>query len=240
MNRKDLSIATMTLVRNEAEEAALTEALTRLAQLEIPVYLTDGGSPPSFLRFLRGFPQFVLQEPARGLWPQTKSSLTAAYGGGTPYLFYTEPDKALFFERFLPALLEDLQPDGQTGVVLAARSPGGFATFPPFQQMTETTINRCCAEVIGEPTDYVYGPFLLHRELVPFLDRLPPTIGWGWRPYAFHLARRLGYRVEAVTGDFPCPDDQRREDGAERLHRMRQLAQNMEGLTLSASVAVEG
>jgi hypothetical protein len=73
---------------------------------------------------------------------------------------------------------------------------------------------------------------------VPPLETLPDTIGWGWRPYAFNLAMRLGYRVGAVTGDFLCPPDQRHDTPAERLYRMRQLVQNIEGLTLSTTTTL--
>jgi hypothetical protein len=33
-----------------------------------------------------------------------------------------------------------------------------------------------------------------------------------------------------VTGDYPCPPDQRVEDDAERTHRLRQLGENILGL----------
>jgi hypothetical protein len=55
-------------------------------------------------------------------------------------------------------------------------------------------------------------------------------LGWGWRHFAFGAARRLGYRVVLVEGEYACPADQRLEDDGERLHRARQLAQNIEGL----------
>lgn len=238
MDKKDIAIATITWARDDQEEAALQKALERLAALDMPVFITDGGSKESFLEFLGRFPNFHLgNQPKRGVWPQTKSSLGAAYGGGTPFILYTEPDKADFFAHALPRLLTEIAVDEQTGVVIFGRSGAGFATFPAFQQMTETTINACCAEVIGPPVDYVYGPFLLNRALTPHLETLEERIGWGWRPYAFAIAKRLGYRVDALAGNFSCPADQRQDTPAERIYRMRQLVQNIEGLTLSVSAA---
>lgn len=240
MDKKDLSIVTITWARDDREEAVLRTALKQLAELDLPVFVTDGGSGASFLAFLRNLPQVTLtDDPKRGVWPQTRNSLSAAYRARTPFVLYTEPDKAGFFAHALPRLLEVMGVDEQVGVVLFSRSAAGFTTVPAFQQMTETTINQCCAEVIGPPADYVYGPFLLNRTVIPHLAALDDGIGWGWRPYAFNIAKRLGYRVESVAGDFACPVDQREDTPAERIYRMRQLTQNIEGLTLSVSATLE-
>ena len=236
MNKQDVCIATLTWARDAGEETTLRRALQALAALEIPVFITDGGSGASFLHFLRGFPQFVLSDgTTRGVWPQAKNSLLQAYQQGAGFVFYTEPDKLQFFENGLETMLEQVTADEQTGIFLASRSAAGFASFPHFQQMTETTINACCAEVIGLHIDYTYGPFLLNRKLIPYLMQVQEDTGWGWRPYVFNLARRLGYTVEAFTADFFCPPDQRQDHPKERLYRMRQLSQNLQGLVLSAT-----
>jgi hypothetical protein len=240
MELTDVSIATITWARDSHEEATLRKSLERLSQLNVPVYITDAGSQQSFLDFLRGIPHFHVQEPPKkGVWLQTHASLLAAYEAGTPFIFYTEPDKADFFAQALPDFLRNIQANAQLGVWLASRSAPGFTSFPTFQQMTETAINQCCVEIIGEPIDYVYGPFLLNRKLVPYLQKVEPTLGWGWRPFTFHLAKRLSYRVGATVGDFYCPLEQREDTPNERIYRMRQLTQNIEGLTLSTTVSLE-
>ena len=238
MNKSEVAIATMSWARNEQEEALLRQSLEQLAQLDVPVFITDGGSGESFLEFLRSYPHFTLLEPAKGAWMQTRSSLLAAYHSGTKAIFYTEPDKASFFTHHLSDFMHEASFDENTGVVLAARSLRGFGSFPQFQQMTETTINNCCEEIIGEAFDYVYGPFLLNCKLIPYLKDLTPNIGWGWRPYTFNIAKRLGFSVNAISGDYLCPPDQLQDDPAERLYRMRQLSQNIEGLTLSTSATL--
>ncbi|MCW3110598.1 MAG: hypothetical protein JWQ09_5104 [Segetibacter sp.] len=237
MNKNDISIATITLVRDEEEESLLRESLQQLAKLEVPVFITDGGSRPGFVDFLRSYPHFILSEAkARGVWVQAKNSLLEACQQNSKFIFYTEPDKGDFFRHSLTDMLDKVQIDDKSGIVMASRSAASFSTFPRFQQMTETTINNCCLEIIGNSFDYTYGPFLVNRELIPYLNLVKEDIGWGWRPYTFGIANRLGFRVESYVGDFYCPLQQQEDSSAERIYRMRQLSQNMQGIVLSTNV----
>ena len=231
----DVAIATISWARNEREEAVLRTSLQQLSECGLPVYITDGGSSGSFLDFLRSLNQFNLYQ-AKGLWQQAKNSITAAGRGGAKTILYTEPDKLDFFKDHLPLLLDTRKEWEAAGLLLASRSATAFATFPAFQQMTETAINRCCKEVIGKEMDYCYGPFLFPSSLIPYLDQLPAACGWGWRPFLFALAHRSGLPVDAYVSEFVCPADQRIDDGEERIYRMKQLTQNIEGLLLATTV----
>lgn len=237
LDGRNFTFATITWAREPQEAQLLQQSLTALACLDIPVFVTDGGSGPDFLDFLHSFGHFtVLQAQGRGVWAQAKTSLQAAFVSQAPYICYTEPDKLNFFQQGLPSFLREAAKQSAPGVLLASRSAASFASFPVFQQMTETTINQCCAEVLGCFRDYTYGPFLLSRQLVPYLDLVEEDIGWGWRPYLFGLAHRLGLPVEAREGDFHCPEGQQQDNAKERLYRMRQLSQNLQGLVLSTTV----
>ncbi|MGI8634169.1 MAG: hypothetical protein ACR2KZ_02070 [Segetibacter sp.] len=241
MNNNDIAIATITLARDEKEEQLLRKSLQQLAELKLPVFITDGGSLDGFLDFLRSFPHFNLSvEKVSGVWQQAKNSLFEAHTSQRPFILYTEPDKYDFFRQSLPNLLDSFQSNDKTGVVTASRSESGFATFPTFQRMTETAINNCCAELVGKNLDYTYGPFLLNRKLVPYLKEVKDDIGWGWRPYIFCIARRLGYQVEAYIDNFFCTADQQEDTSAERMYRMKQLKQNIEGMILSTTVRLDG
>lgn len=239
MDRRRLVIATITLARNNQEEQLLKESVAILAAFDLPVYVTDGGSGKSFLQFMEKFSNIHLLPPLKGVWMQAKQSISAAANTGKEFIFYTEPDKQEFFKHSLSSMLNDLEVDDKTGVILASRSAEAFNSFPLFQQMTEQTINNCCREIIGFETDYVYGPFLLNSKLIQHLNDLPKDIDWGWRPYAFNIANRLNYDLQSFTGDFYCPVDQRQDDAKERLYRIRQLQQNMQGLLLSSVAILE-
>ena len=239
MKKENISIATITWARDEGEEKLLRESLGQLSKLNIPVFITDGGSGRDFLDFLRSIPHFtLLQAEARGVWAQAKNSLLAAYQADSKFIFYTEPDKFDFFQQHVETIFMQASGEASLGILLASRSDAGFLTFPPFQRMTETTINQCCAEVMGKIFDYTYGPFLLNRQLVPYLKWIKEDIGWGWRPYTFMLAHRLGLSIEGFSGDFYCPEDQRQDDQTERIYRMKQMAQNMEGLAAGAAAVL--
>lgn len=237
MDKKDISISTMTWARDSREERLLIESLTHLAMLEIPVFICDGGSNDDFISFLQSFPHFTLvPKKAAGVWWQVKASLEAAYASGSRYILYTEPDKLEFFQHALAGFLNEARLNEKSGIFLASRSQEAFGTFPAFQKTTETAINNCCTEIIGRQLDYTYGPFLLSRMLVPYLDNVQADIGWGWRQYTFGIAKRLGYQVTDTVGYFPCQVAERQDNPAERIYRMRQLSQSIDGLVLSTSV----
>lgn len=235
MNLQQLVIATMSWARDKDEEELLRLALNQLSSTGIRVFITDGGSPEAFVNEISRLHQFTVMPSAqKGLWPQVRNSLKHAYASGAPFVFYTEPDKLDFFKT-LPQLLNSVEVNEETGAVLATRSADGMASFPAFQQMTETTINNCCAEVIKQGVDYTYGPFLLNKNVIPHLEALPMDTGWGWRPYAFNITARLGLHIRAKEGNYFCPASQQQDNAMERVYRMKQLAESIQGLVLSGA-----
>jgi hypothetical protein len=164
---------------------------------------------------------------------QVQASLRLAAQADPRFILYTESDKEAFFRSGLDDFLSRAPAGPDVGVVLAARSDQSFATFPPFQRYTEATINELWARCGAPGGDYSYGPLMLRRELLRHVMTLDNSLGWGWRHFVVGTARRFGYRIVHVEGHYPCPPEQRVEDDGERLHRMRQLAQNIQGLVQS-------
>lgn len=236
--RGRVCVSTVTWARDENEGRLLRRSLLELTRSGLAIVVADKGSGAAFRDFLESHGQFTVVPPGGpSLVGQVQASLAAAAATGADFILYTESDKELFFREALPDFLEraDLHP--RAGAVLAARSDAGFSTFPPLQRFTERTINELCGEFIGTPGDYSYGPFLLNRDLVPRVADVPADAGWGWRHYMFASAARLGYAVSHIAGDYACPPDQRQEDDGERLHRVRQLQQNIQGLLLAITAA---
>jgi hypothetical protein len=229
-----IAVATITLARTPGEDERLRRSLTRLAEANLQVAVADAGTNRDFTAFLTRLPGFHVTVPAaRGLVAQVTAGMALAADFDTPYILYTEPDKELFFERGLRGFLRDAttRGDGEdAGVALASRSAESFSTYPAMQRYTEGVINDLCGELLGCAGDYSYGPFVVARALVPRLRAMRHDLGWGWRHFVFRAAHTLGFRVMHVTGDYPCPPDQRMEDDAERAHRLRQLSENIQGL----------
>jgi hypothetical protein len=231
MQRDLVSVATIAWARTEAEEALLRRSLKRLSETGLPTSIADAGTNPGFTEFLHSCPGFVVTSGReRGLVAQVTASLNAASHFDTPFVLYTEPDKEAFFAGPLADFIARADAEADVGVVLAARSAAAFSTFPRMQRYTEGVINHLCGELIGCAGEYSYGPFLVNRLLLPALAQLPADTGWGWRPFLFLAARRRGFRVAHITGEYACPPDQREEDDAERAHRLRQLRENIAGL----------
>ncbi len=238
MNPREIAIATMSWARTAQEALLLRAAMCGLAQVNLPVVVTDGGSGQAFVEYLRGFRHFTVLEADRpGVLGQTKRSLQRALQLGRRYVLYTESDKQLFFAHGLGAFLARAPSQSQVGVVVAGRSPASFATYPASQRHTETVINRLCGQVIGQHGDFSYGPLLIHRALIPSLECLEEDIGWGWRHYILGIAHRMGYRIVQWNSDLPCPAEQRADSQAELVHRVRQLSQNLQGLVLAMTVS---
>jgi hypothetical protein len=237
MNLSEVSISTVTLVRRDDEERLLRASLERLSRAGLKVAVSDGGSRCEFIDFLHTLESFTVVPPAAsGLVGQVQASVRTAAAWHTPFILYTEPDKRTFFDGRLADFVASAPADASIGVVLAGRDEASFSTFPAFQQRTEGAFNAICSDLLGERGDYCYGPFLMNRVLVAELSGVKGDLGWGWRPFMFARARRGGLRVLHHVCDLPCPADQARdEDESDRIHRLRQLRQNVEGLITSCT-----
>jgi hypothetical protein len=229
-----VTFATITWARTDEEDRALRTSLGVLSGLGRPIMVADGGSTLGFRAFLGGVPNIAVADCDRpGVVGQVRSSLGAALATDAAFIVYTEPDKRGFFERSLRPFLHDAVDDERLGVAIAARNAASFATFPATQRSTESAINGLFAREIGIAADFCYGPLILNRALVANLPALDPALGWGWRFYVMALARRAGYAIQVFEADLPCPQDQREDDLAERVHRLRQLGQNLQGVVLA-------
>ena len=226
-----LAVVTMTWVRTADEERLLARALDVLASYGHPVVVADRGTSASFARTLDGRAGVQRVEvTAPGLVAQVKAAVAQAQRLDPEWLLYVEPDKEQFFRERLGRFVVRACQHEDAGIVLAARSPASFRTFPPMQRQTERAFNILCGQVTGVRGDYLYGPFIMRTSLAAPLATMSDTLGWGWRPALFTAARRRGVRLVHDIDEHPCPDDQRIEDESDRAHRLRQLSQNVLGL----------
>jgi hypothetical protein len=226
-----VGLVTMTWAPSSHQEDLLMRSLAVAATLRLPIAIADRNGRPEFVERISGLPRTVVVAAGEnGLVPQIMAAFDAALAFEPRMLFYSEPDKETFFSQAAASLLEGALRLDTPALVLAARSDASFATFPPMQRYTESVVNHVCGELVGVAGDYSYGPFVFPRELFSKIRDLPSNLGWGWRLAAFRAARREGLPIVHVLHDVPCPLDQRREDDTERVHRLRQLSENLLGL----------
>lgn len=220
----------MTLARGADEEALIARALRHASLAGFTIVAGDGGSRAEFVEDLRALPRTtILLSPARGLVAQIKHAVAAAIDRGATRVFYTEPDKDVFFERHAARFVEAANQYADA-VLVAARTSRALATFPSIQQFTERTINTLTSDVVGVSGDYSYGPMLLPVDVARYVLQAPEHIGWGWRHFVLARARRAGIAVRLHAGDYECPPAQRVDTDTERIHRLKQLTQNIDGL----------
>ena len=180
MDAAEVGVVTVTLVRNAQEERWMRRALERLAGLGLPVAAADGGSGESFVRFLKELGFRVAKPRKRGLVPQVKAGVAlGAKSLRREFLLYTEPDKLLFFEGALLDFIHQVRSGSRFGMALAARDAAGFASFPGWQQFTESSMNRVTADFTGQPGDYCYGPLLFRAADADRVRHAPDELGWG-------------------------------------------------------------
>jgi hypothetical protein len=231
MDLDRIVVATITRARDSHEEGLIARTLAALAALGCPVVASDGGSSRQFLQAVIQVPGVILVPPDHpGLTGQVKASVRRAREFDREWVLYLESDKELFVRESLRDFIAAAARHTDAAVILASRSDRAFGTFPAFQRRTESAFNAVASDVIGGPRDYLYGPFLMRQSLAVHVDRVSADLGWGWRPYIFAVAGRGASGIRAVDGDHACPAEQVPEDHAERLHRVRQLAQNIDGL----------
>jgi hypothetical protein len=221
----------MTRVRSRTEARLITGSLRVLAAHGLPIVVADRGSPDTFLATVQRIDGVTLVRPQGiGLVGQIVASLKAAARTGRPFILYTEPDKHDFFAGELSTFIRRAV-GRPRGIVLASRSAAAFRTFPAVQRGPEAVANDLCRHIIGLPVDYFYGPFLMSRDLVAVLVRMPRNLGWGWRPHAFVTASRRSHSITACIGNYRCPVAQRGEgDRTAANYRARQFYENVTGV----------
>jgi hypothetical protein len=232
-----VAVVTMTRARTALEGRELAAALGVLLKNNLPVFAGDGGSLEGFLKQVSRWPNLHICPPQRqsrtSLVEQLRRAFAKAQQIHPQYLLYTEPDKRAFFARSLPPFLTAATAAAgpAPGLVVAARTARGFASYPRGQRIAESFMNRLCSEALGQAGDYTYGPMLISARLLSVAPAIPENLGWGWRFFLIAVAHQLRMPIRLCTVTSQCPRSQRGEDSAQaRDYRLRQLQENVTGL----------
>lgn len=244
--RNEIIGATMTLAKDAQEAGRLYESVHTLAAIlseqDIPLMVADGGSPDTFIQKIHGLPNVIVSVRSNtdpvGLVPQIKRALAKARERHPSFVFYTEPDKQWFFEQHLRPFLRYGADHPRAGLIFAARDAESFATFPFGQQRAEAALNQLYGGWFEHPGDFAYGPFHMNSELLPYINKIPDDLGWGWRIFMLAVAHKKQYPIISYTGYLPCPTPEEDRE-VDRIYRLQQLAQNVRGLALGMKCCQE-
>jgi len=174
-----VAVVTMTLARSVAEAQLLELSLAELSKGPWPIFVGDGGSDPDFVQRLAHLRRVQVLRPAPGrkrtLVNQLRAAFERAQEFEPDYFLYTEPDKRTFFRRGVRLLAQAAA--GASGpapaLVVAARNPKAFASFPQGQQAAESIMNQICGDAFQMVGDYTYGPLLISRRLIEYVRLVP-------------------------------------------------------------------
>ncbi len=245
MSYERLVFSTVTLAKTREEEETIVRGIEMLSSKNIPsLIIVDGGSSSDFIARLGAIPRTSLVQKGGGLFVQTKEALNKASGESSPYIFYAESNKEQFFktslDEFVQKAFEHMERDPNCGIVLPSRTSGSFATFPSFQREEELSLNRLLKELMGRAgdEDFAYGPRIILRDLIPYLNRASKEIGWGWMSYLLIIVNRLGKSIYTIPLELPCPEKERGETRADKLYRLEQFRNHIDGINEALIVSL--
>lgn len=230
MRIENLSVSTITLARNKNEAVKICDSLKVLSKHFPIVVAVDGGSSPSFLKDIRNIPHVRILSEKGGLVTQVKRSLQEAARENKQFILYTESNKLAFFENSLSRFLELADSyihDPNCGVILPCRTSDSFATFPPFQQITEGFLNLVLSKFTMSELDYTYGPRIISASLLSSLNEIGDDMGWGWMSDIILAAKKQNKKIIGIEVDLPCPIDERAETEKDKRHRIKQLRDHL-------------
>lgn len=235
MLTENLTVSTITWARDRKEEKLLYDSLSALSGKNIHIIAVDGGSNEEFLDSLKKFRNIsVIRSSKKGLQNQVVESLNEAQLS-SKYILYAESNKNDFFRNNFDSLLSMsmsiIDKDPNVGIILPSRTEKSFSTYPTFQQRSESFLNVILREFIDKKTgDFAYGPRIIVHDLIPYLDRLPKDVSWGWMTYLLIIAKKIGKSIYIVDLDLPCPENEREDTDTDRLLRLKQLKNHLQAI----------
>lgn len=143
-----------------------------------------------------------------GIGPQTITSIAYAHAHGAPFVLRIDPEKYGLVDSSILALLLDYLAGSSEDIVCVGRSPKvGFASLPPYQQITERVMSRALAS-LGLPEDTASGIRLMNRhgmELFVQFDYAQHGSQWECLWYVLLDALRQGAKVGELFLPFVHP-----------------------------------
>lgn len=232
----NIVIATSTFYKTRSDlrfELACKTMQWARAVGNIPVVIVDGSPRESgvfeALQTAGGcvFPEMAGSTMGAGRRQSLREA--ASLAGHDGVVVWMEPEKGPLAE-FLRQLAEPIFND-HADIVIPARTPDGFASYPLVQNKYEDAGNASFELLTGKDLDVWFGPRLMNAKgLQHFLD-YDGNRGDRWEAIFIPLLRAIkaGLRVESISADYWHPEEQ---TAAEEKDLHLGLTKRLEQLTV--------
>ena len=137
--KKDLAIATLSLIRTADERKVVFETVSELNNLGVSVVIVDEGSSIDDVKKLRTFNNVVVFEE-KGLMNQLLLSQRET-AKRADSIFYLHTDKLEFVKENARNLINAYLKQGPKGILIPARDETSINSYPSFQKKAEEFLN---------------------------------------------------------------------------------------------------
>lgn len=241
--KKDLiCFATVTLARSRSEEKIILKSLRALSQTDLPMVVVDGGSSKNFISDLKSIPRINIKRETKGnLFTQVRQALKEA-SIRYPFVFYSESNKFEFLSKKSKDFLRDarvlIQSDQNLGMILASRSKKSTTTFPKFQRLEESLINKLLCHLLKKKSivDFTYGPRIINASLIRYLEDISLDLGWGWMSFLLFAAKAENKKIYSTTLEALCPKNERMETKVDTKFRLKQFQDHLSAIDYGISI----
>lgn len=230
--KSKVAIAAPSLIRTKEEEKIVIETISNLNLLNIPIIITDGGSPKKAKSKIKKLSNVTLYE-AKGLTNQLFTSFKQAQKIAEN-IFYLHTDKLDFSKNIARDMINKFEFQKKT-IFIPTRTKESFSTYPVFQQEIENFLNLFISDYIGIKNDYYFGPKIFPSSLVKHLDQVNIDLGWGIEAFFYVLAKRLKLNFEFYTCFVNAPKDLGSVDEIKR-YRLKIVSDQISGFSLGLEV----
>ncbi len=192
---------------------------TQAKQAGYTLVVVDGSQDPSVTQKLKELGAQVFPQLHRGMGPSRREAyfhaVEVAKDRKSPIFVWLEPEKGNLIP-WIPKIVNPIV-EGRADVVIPTRTPKSWASYPAFQQESETKGNQEVAKLYGRvDLDVFFGPVASTAAAAQLvIGSNPNAEGLGMDTYVPQLLaswalRRQIEKVISVDVDFIYPETQRK------------------------------
>lgn len=221
-----IAFAAPSLIRTKDEGKIVLGTISNLSRLNIPIIITDGGSPKEDKLKINKLPNVTLYE-AKNLTDEITFSLKEG-AKIAENILYSQSDKLDFSKNVATNLIKTYLELPPKSILIPSRTKESFNSYPKYQQTVENFLNFFMSDYIGIKNDYYLGPKIFPSILVKYLDQITKDIEWGIEAFLYVVAKRLNLNFKFFDVFVKPPKDIGTKEEI-KLNRLKSITRQLEG-----------